>query len=191
MHLQVNLGVDTTEVQLEWQNYEGFWFPYYIIDKGTSPDNMVPIDSIPWDDNNLTYTDFPVIGRHYYRIRVALPFTCVPTGNIKADTGPYSHSMSNIEDNRLQDTGSTYIDPLPVEIRSYPNPFTHWTQIDFENSLKYPYQLRVTDMSGKLVRMVGDIRDNKVVFLRENLPRGFYLFELKGEKVYKGKFVIK
>ena len=120
-----------------------------------------------------------------------LPFTCFPTGNIKAESGPYSHSMSNIEDNRLQDTGSSYVEPLPYEIRSYPNPFSHWTQIDFENPVKYPYELRVTDMSGKLVRMVGDIRDNKVIFIRNNMPQGFYMFELKGDMVYRGEFVIR
>jgi hypothetical protein len=191
MHMTISLGVDTTEVNLVWQNYEGFYFPYYIIYKGTSQDNLFPIDTIPVEDNTLTYTDYPVTGRHYYRIGVELPFTCFPTGNIKADSGPYSHSMSNIEDNRLQDTGSSYIEPLPSEIRSYPNPFSYWTQIDFENPVKYPYELRVTDMSGKLVRMVGDIRDNKVIFLRENLPQGFYLFELKGDRLYRGKFVIR
>jgi len=191
MHMTINLGVDTTEVNLIWQNYEGFSFPYYIIYRGTSMDNLLPIDSIPVDDNTLTYTDYGVIGRHYYRIGVALPFTCFPTENIKADSGPYSHSMSNMEDNRLQDTGTSYIEPLPCEIRSYPNPFTYWTQIDFENALKYPYELRVTDMSGKLVRLIGDIRDNKVVFIRESLPQGFYMFELKGDRIYKGKFIIK
>ncbi|KPK81884.1 MAG: hypothetical protein AMS27_15165 [Bacteroides sp. SM23_62_1] len=191
MHLTINLGLDTTEVNLIWQNYEGFYFPYYIIFRGTSPDNLVAIDSIPWDNTTLTYTDYGIIGRHYYRVGVILPFTCFPTEGKKADSGPYSHSMSNMEDNRLQDTGTSAVEPLTWEIRSYPNPFNYWTQIDFENSLKYPYELKVTDMSGKLVKMIGDIRDNKVVFLRDNLPQGFYMFELKGDRVYRGKFVIK
>ncbi len=78
-----------------------------------------------------------------------------------------------------------------AEIRSYPNPFNYWTQIDFENPRKQPYQLIVTDMSGKIVRIVDNIRDNKVILLRENLPQGFYLFELKGEKVYRGKLIIR
>jgi hypothetical protein len=49
----------------------------------------------------------------------------------------------------------------------------------------------VTDMNGKTVRIIDNIRDNKVILLRENLPRGLYLFELKGDKVYRGKFMVK
>ena len=191
MHMTISLGVDTTEVNLIWQNYEGFYFPYYIIYRGTSPDDLFPIDSIPVDDNTLTYTDYDVIGRHYYRIGVALPFTCFPTGNIKADSGPYSHSMSNMEDNRLQTSRFDIPGQYLSEIYAYPNPFDKWTQISFENLKKYPYELKVTDMSGKLVRVVNDLRDNKIIFQRENLPPGFYLFELKGNRVYRGKFVIK
>jgi hypothetical protein len=189
MHLQLSYGLDTTEINLAWQNYEGFWFPYYIIYKGTNPDSLYPVDSIPWDDNNLTWTDYNVIGHYYYRVGVQLPFVCAPAGSgKKADSGPYSHSMSQIEDNRFQ----TFIDEKGItEILSYPNPFSNWTQIDFENPTKYPYQLKVTDMSGKIVRMVNNIRDDKVILLRENLPQGFYLFELKGEKIYRGKFVVK
>jgi hypothetical protein len=190
MHLQVSPGADTTEVHLSWQNYEGVWFPYYIIYKGTDPDNLQPVDSIPWDDNNLTWTDYDVTGRYYYRIGVRLPSMCAPAGNQgkKVDSGPYSQSMSNIEDNRLK----TFIDePGFMEVLSYPNPFSHWTQIDFDNPAKYPYLLRVTDMNGKTVRMVDNIRDNKVILLRENLPAGFYLFELKGDKVYRGKFAVR
>lgn len=190
MHLQVFPGADTTEVHLTWQNYEGFWFPYYIIFKGTDPDNLQRVDSIPWDDNNLTWTDYGVNGRYYYRVGVRLPFQCAPAKNQgkKVDSGPYSQSMSNIEDNRLE----TFIgEPGFMEILAYPNPFRHWTQIDFNNPMKYTYQLKVTDMSGKTVRMVNDIRDNKVILLREDLPQGLYLFELKGDKVYRGKFVVR
>jgi len=103
------LGLDTTEVNLIWQNYEGFYFPYYIIFRGTSTDNLEPIDTIPVEDNTLTYTDYPVIGRHYYRIGIPLQSLCVPTGNLKADSGPYSHSMSNIEDNRLESQDSLVV----------------------------------------------------------------------------------
>jgi len=39
----------------------------------------------------------------YYRISAEKPDPCYPTGaGKKADSGPYSHSMSNVEDNRLQ-----------------------------------------------------------------------------------------
>jgi hypothetical protein len=190
-HKTMHLIFDKDNGNLVWQNYEGLYVPYYIVFKGSTPYDFVAIDTVPADDVTITYKDVNVTGEHYYRVGVTLDKLCIPTGNGKADSGPYSHSMSNIEDNRLQDTGSSVVKPLIIEIQSYPNPFDEWTQINFENQQKYPYELRVTDMSGKLVRMVSDIRDSMVIFKRENLPQGFYLFELKGDRVYKGKFVIK
>jgi hypothetical protein len=189
MYLQFSYGADTTETVLTWNPYMGFSFSDYIIYKGTSPDNLYPVDSIPYI-NTPTWTDYNVIGNYYYCIGVRLQTPCAPARDQgkKAGTGPYSQSMSNIEDNRLK----TSIDEKGItEILSYPNPFTYWTQIDFENPTKYPYQLKVTDISGKIVRMVNGIRDNKVILLRDNLPQGFYLFELKGDNVYKGKFVVR
>jgi hypothetical protein len=188
MHLQISQGYDSTEVNLSWENYEGILFLNYIIYKGTTTDNLSPVDSIPW--GYTTWTDTNVIGRFNYRVGVQLSVPCKPADlqGKKADSGPYSHSMSNIEDNRFQ----TFIGEQGIaNARSYPNPFSHWTQIDFENPQNHPYQLMVTDMNGKTVRMVDNIRDNKVILLRENLPQGLYLFELKGDKVYRGKFVVR
>ncbi len=189
MYLQFSYGADTTETVLTWNPYMGFSFSDYIIYKGTSPDNLYPVDSIPYI-NTPTWIDYNVIGNYYYCIGVRLQTPCAPARDQgkKAGTGPYSQSMSNIEDNRLK----TSIDEQGItEIISYPNPFTYWTQIDFENPTKYPYQLKVTDISSKIVRMVNGIRDNKVILLRDNLPQGFYLFELKGDNVYRGKFVVR
>jgi hypothetical protein len=188
MYLEVSFGIDTTEVILTWQKYEGFWIPYYIIYKGTDPDDLQPYDSISGDAETLTWTDYKVDSLYYYGVGVQLPVLCAPAQGKKADSGPYSHSMSNIEDNRFQ---TSIKDQGITEIQSYPNPFSQWTKINFENPKRIPYQLKVTDMSGKIVRIINDITDNGVILLRENLPQGFYLFELKGDQVYRGKFIIK
>ena len=58
-------------------------------------------------------------------------------------------------------------------------------QSTFNNTI-----ITITDMSGKTVKVMKDVRDNKVIVNRDDLPNGFYLFELKGDKVYRGKFVI-
>jgi hypothetical protein len=190
LHLQLSTDIDTTYFTLTWQKYIGKDFTHYVIFKGTSPGNLNPVDSIPWDAADLTWTDYDNSEQYYYGIGVRLPGICAPTlgEGLKADSGPYSHSMSNIEDNRFQ----TSIKEENVrEIMTYPNPFTEWTHIYFKNPDRNNYQLTVTDMSGKIVRTIDNITDNKVLLLRENLPQGFYLFELKGDQVYRGKFVVK
>ena len=103
MLLTSSLGAD--RINLNWQEYEvengGFGFVSYIIYRGPSPTLLEPIDTIPSD--NTIYPDIdPPVGDNYYRIAGVKAVPCYPTGNLKAGTGPYSHSMSNIEDNRLQ-----------------------------------------------------------------------------------------
>lgn len=190
MHLKLSTDIDTTYFTLTWNNYDGIPFTHYIIFKGTSPDELYAVDSVPRDAGALTWTDFDVSEHYYYSIGIRLPGICAPTAGEgkKADSGPYSHSMSNIEDNRFQ----TFIREEGVrEIMTYPNPFNQWTQIYFENPKRNNYQLLVTDMSGKIVRTISDITGNQVIILRENLPQGFYMFELKGDKYYRGKVVIR
>ena len=187
MHLAASPGTGD-QINLIWEHYEGIPFDWYYIYRGTDSTAMELIDSVDYYAGTTQYTDEnPPLFKVYYSIGVKLPEPILLSTGKKAGTGPYSQSMSNLEDNRFL---TSVNDLKSKEVISYPNPFSQWTQIDFENPMKCPYQLVVTDMSGKIVKMIEYIRDNKVVVLRDNLPQGFYLFELKGEKVYRGKFVI-
>ncbi len=98
MHLTLNVGVGGV-TNLIWENYEGFDFPSYIIYRGTRADNMVQRDIIPSNLTTYTDTDF---GEFYYRVEVVMPGVCSPAAFLKAGAGPYSHALSNVEDNRLQ-----------------------------------------------------------------------------------------
>jgi hypothetical protein len=187
MHLAASPGTGD-QVNLVWEHYEGIPVNWYYIYRGTDSTAMELIDSVDYYSGKTQYTDEnPPSYKVYYAIGVKLPEPIMLTTGKKADSGPYSQSMSNLEDNRFLVSVN---DPRSREIISYPNPFSQWTQIDFENPMKQPYQLIITDMSGKIVKVIKDIRDNKVVVLRSDLPQGFYLFELKGDMVYRGKFVI-
>jgi hypothetical protein len=187
MHLAASPGTGN-EVNLIWEHYEGIPVYWYYIYRGTDSTAMELIDSVDFYSGKTQYTDYnsPAY-KVYYQIAIKLPEPIILSTGKKADSGPYSQSMSNLEDNRfLASVNNLKL----MEVLSYPNPFSDWTQIDFDNPMKYPYQLIITDMSGKIVKTVKDIRGNRVVVLRENLPQGFYLFELKGETVYRGKFII-
>jgi hypothetical protein len=58
----------------------------------------------------------------------------------KAGTGPYSHSMSNIEDNRLQ-VGINNLRDNIYNLNIYPNPFRHQTRITY--SLNKPSDVKI------------------------------------------------
>jgi hypothetical protein len=85
------------------------------------------------------------------------------------------------------------IDPIAEkdsELKIYPNPFTGTTTIEFPNPGNDTYKLIVTDLTGKTVRIIDNIIGNQVIFNRRELPVGFYLIELRGNKRYIGKMFI-
>ena len=78
-----------------------------------------------------------------------------------------------------------------LELRAYPNPFSDITRIEFPNPNMSGHRLSVFNLSGRLVREIGGINGSEVFLERENLDPGYYVFELRGEKLYRGKFVIR
>ncbi len=192
VHKTVHLIFDPELGNLVWQNYEGRYVPKYEIFRGTTPTNFVKVDEVAWDNTTLTWKDVDADGKtlYYYRVGVALDNLCTPTGSAgkKADSGPYSHAMSNIEDNRLQ---VGILDKLSTnQVNAYPNPFSEYTTIRFDNPDNSRYELIVMDISGKVVRKLGGITGSKVTIERHDLPSGFYTFDLRGKNRFVGKFII-
>jgi len=104
IHLGASEGLVPNTVELDWTEYmdegEVFTYSYFYIYRGSSASSLELLDSV---SNSITaFTDLDAQGNIYYRIGVKSPALCTPSGNLKADSGPYSHSMSNLEDNRLQ-----------------------------------------------------------------------------------------
>nr|NQU91203.1 T9SS type A sorting domain-containing protein [Bacteroidota bacterium] len=73
----------------------------------------------------------------------------------------------------------------------YPNPFSNKTNIEFPNPTHSSYTLSIFSISGIKVFEMDNIQSDKIEFERGNLPEGVYLLELKGEKVFRGKIVVK
>jgi hypothetical protein len=185
MHLTVSTGVGV--YNLIWENYEGFTFPSYTIYRGTSPNFMLPIGAI---QSSLTsYTDYQPIGTFYYRIAVMKNDSCWATGNAKEMTGPFSQSLSNIEDNGILPVGINNINE-ERNISVFPNPFTESTMVYFKNNLNSNYVLTITDITGKIIKQINNITGNKIEIARGSMNSGFYMIELKGDKTYHQTIVI-
>ena len=126
----------------------------------------------------FSYTDLNVPpGKVFYNVRVPIPDPCYPEGYIKAGTGPYSQSMSNMEDNRFL-TGNA-----EIEIKSnfflYPNPTTGkcilWSEtVDLKDA-----DIMVSDLQG---RIVYTDRQN-------NIPDGKIYIDLTGQA--PGSYLVK
>ena len=77
------------------------------------------------------------------------------------------------------------------DLRIYPNPMVDKTKIEFPNSENQKYRLIVIDAAGRIVRIIDNITANNVIINREQLKPGVHIINLKGEKLYKGKLLVK
>jgi hypothetical protein len=173
MHLTINIGVNDA-FNLIWDNYEGTEFYSYIVYRGTSKDNLVPIDTIP--NNIMTYTDNPKQeGTYYYQIVVKLPTICAPA-NLKASSGPFSQAVSNME-KKLKGTG---IDNELISYFSlYPNPsngkiFINSHGQDLDN-------VQILDATGKIVYLIKHINGKEMIDL-SSLSNGIYLLKANNKQ---------
>jgi len=88
-----------------------------------------------------------------------------------------------------------------------PNPFSEQTTITIPNTMEYaPLAITITDVTGKVLRtitnparhseLVSESAQNpnnkyQIVIERGNLKPGVYFVELRGDKIYRGKWIVK
>jgi hypothetical protein len=190
MLLTTGLGAD--RINLSWLEYEVQSQPYlfvgYYIYRSPVSSDFTIIDSI--SSGSPLYPDInPPDGTNYYRIAGLIDTPCNPDENLKAGTGPYNHSLSNLDDNKLQGTGFNTED-ADMEMAIYPNPFESYTTVRFHNPEQKEFTLYIRDLSGKLVEIREHITEQEFRIDRGSLKPGYYHIEVAGEKVFRGKMII-
>lgn len=80
-----------------------------------------------------------------------------------------------------------------VNSELFPNPFTEYATLTFNNDIRTPYTLAIYDLQGRLVRRMENITTTSIRIDRDNLESGFYCYKLYGANdiVGTGRFVIK
>jgi hypothetical protein len=185
----------TGGVNLRWDKYEVEGIPVnfdsYIIFRGTDSTKLAEVKTISGDMESWIDSD-PVATtkKQYYRIAGVKSKVCDPANLSakKAGTGPYSQSMSNIEDNRLK-VGLNNLKSAG-QLTIFPNPSADFVTIGFANPEQDEYQLVVRDLAGKTVLVINNITEDKIVIERGNLKAGYYSVEVSGERLYRGKLII-
>jgi len=187
-------------VNLRWSKYEmeggELTFDNYEIWRGGDTINLAPFAAnIPIAVDVYTDKDPAALERkYYYRVAGILDLPCEPSGTKKAGTAPYYHSLSNMDDNKLkepEDTTGTYVYPLAYDaLLIFPNPFNQSTTIAFPNSTSEQYTLVITDLSGKVYKIVDGITISEYILKKGDLKEGLYFIELRGPKIYRGKIVV-
>ncbi len=185
-------------VNLNWQKYEIdgslINFESYIIYRGSDSTALTPIDTVSGSINAYTDTDPSALsGRQYYRIGGVKDPHCAPSSFFKASTGPFSQSISNIEDNRLRE--EDYVPALTgsiTNLKTYPNPFRQVLHIEYTINSPGQVLLALYNMYGKQVSIIDTgIKEAGTYTLTHKIEiPGVYLLRLhKDEDVATKKVV--
>ncbi|MBU0764532.1 MAG: T9SS type A sorting domain-containing protein [Bacteroidetes bacterium] len=193
INLSIVQGVPNTTMTLIFDEYEdesgNFQPTQYLIYRGTSLADLTLLASVPI--GILTYDDPGVYDVFTYRVIIDLAGECIPTSIDKAQGGPYSHSYSNLEDNAIIiDDGIAGIE-FSHDITIRPNPFSQRTTIKFSNSHNTRYYLTVTDITGQVVFLDNNIREDHFILEKGNLTPGYYFVELRGNRIYRERVIVR
>ncbi len=168
-----------------------FWQWYSIID-GDQAAVQIKIAGEDWQTISGPFTN--TSGNVWFQAYLDL----TAFANKKAQLAFYFTS----DDNYSASSG-WYIDDISFEnitwvkdeefqkLNIYPNPFSEKTTIQFDDTDLSGYRLSVYNISGTKVLEMKDIRSDKIEFEKGSLPVGIYIIELKGNKVYRNKIIIR
>jgi hypothetical protein len=152
-HLRITREVNDFTT-LSWNRYIGFLYEYFYIYKGTSALNGVIVDSVHTIEGTDEYnwTDPTKAGDiFYYQVSVKTPFEITLDPVKKASAGPYLHSLSNLEDNRLSATAVKHFISAGNPLQIYPNPYKNSTNIHYELNSESDISLKVYNLLGKMI----------------------------------------
>ena len=130
-HQTMNLTKNGTEpnISLIWNKYideSGSWIPKnYIIYRGMSMASLTKYDSLP-DLSSFNYNIKDAAPGEIFYVAVNKGSLCSPAV-LKAESGPYSQSLSNI----LEFKSSAFYPVSITGVRAYPNPCTDKLYLEF------------------------------------------------------------
>jgi len=173
IHLTSNVGTGG-EVNLIWDDYEGFSFGFYdILRDSTGTEDWEVIGTVPF--TNFTFIDFnvPSSGADYM-IEVVTPAFCDATKAI----GDFNSSRSNRKSGVANVSG--IFDAEALALNMYPNPATNMLYVEANMAYASDVNFSILDYTGKLIltendqNLAGSIRKGIDI---ESLPVGYYILE--------------
>jgi hypothetical protein len=151
-------------VMLSWQPYESeagsMNFDSYIIMRGA---DSTALDSLTTISSDLfVFTDKSPEAkatRMFYRVGGVKHLPCDPAGLLimgkKASSGPFVHSLSNLEDNRLKKGTGIYDNVAnSLNLSVYPSPFTDQTSINYNLEKQSKMKVEVYNVVGEKIKVL-------------------------------------
>ena len=148
IHLIVNQDPNGN-VNLIWDDYEGFEFFSYYIYRGFTPGNLTAIDSIQSTLHSYVDFDQPTDTTLFYLIGVKPSDPCNPYQSVNKDE-PYNTSVSNMEQYGPQPGGFFDVDNK-YGLRIFPNPFNDQLFVSFNFVGKTDMLIYIYNSKGQLI----------------------------------------
>ncbi len=195
IHLQINAGTQG-ERNLSWDDYEigdydmgnnrvvssvAFDEGSYFVFRGTSPDDLQLYTTRP--AGTKTWSDFDTSEVYYYRVAAIKADTCDPAGLLKASAGPFSQSVSNLEDNRLKGSDISDVDDV-FSLDVYPNPYKKNVNILYTLNNAAQVIVEIYNPIGEKLKVIVNDNQNagsyRFIFNPESLgfPKGIYYLRM-------------
>ncbi len=105
----------------------------------------------------------------------------------------YEETVTYISGNCLQLTGLDKVNINLLKVKAFPNPFKDATHIQFANPNNHPFNLSISDISGKMIYQKNKLRGNYIKLSKKDaaLSTGIYLYQLTSNGItYTGKLVV-
>lgn len=182
MHLSIGKGTGNNW-ELSWNKYEGISYDYFYIYRGTTPGNLLCIDST---QNTIDfYIDSPSPGNYYYQIRVRNSSSC-SLDSLNAS------SFSNIVTNKGIGFNTVFTEELKLKI--IPNPSKGKFFLSFRDAKSNQFEIRIFSTIGECL-FVEKIESNSTNFQKEfnfnSLSKGIYFIHVNSkEGNFVGRIVI-
>jgi hypothetical protein len=192
IHLGSSEGAEPGTKVLDWTPYldeSGIFEPeWYYIWAGEKPDEMEVVFTISGSFTEWNDTDPG--NRNYYKIEARKPNACFVTmpDDKKAGSGPFVHSLSNLEDNTLK---SGIEDERSGSLNIRPNPFRIETKIQWNASGSKSSKIYIYNLQGKIIKEEQIRNSHEFLLEREDLTSGVYFVKIISDKVYQGKLYVR
>ena len=179
IHLSSTIGSDSI-VTLKWTNYIGIKvlkYSIYRAKKGQPLEFYKTVNASAGDSTITVYYDKQSLGRNSkYQIKFALNNDVV-LSRLKADSGPFSMSLSNMAESKFVDASIT---SLNADITTYPNPSYGKFTVDIRTDNAKNFSLELLNALGQKVyeSTTGIITEKRVDVDASAFNSGLYLLRI-------------
>ena len=181
IHLSANLGVGNV-VNLLWDEYEGFGYSTYYINRYHPSTGWLVIDSVA--SNVHSYTDMtpPSDSLLVYSVDISSPELCtaekaVDHNNTRSNQGRIGAPEEDIVEDT---TGNGIIDLSLIDVVVYPNPNSGMSQVVLSN-IDVEYDLTITDARGRVIERRESMFDNVIDLDLTDVEDGLYFVRIESK----------